>query len=421
MGTPAQSLRTIIDTGSSDIWVNVKTSKFCQEGNCLFGGAYDLNSRSKVLLSDKFDGDYGENHDHVSGQYVKDSIYFDHRVVSNVQFGVALTSNTDIGTFGIGYPANQAQPSGSTKGPYTSFAEELINNKLIKINAFSMWLEADHIGTILFGGVDRARYHDKLKSVPILPYDGTPPVYVEFHILLRELAFSQEETITKLASSQKTLPSRVLLDSGTNVIFLPPTLLDDIFNILDAFNPPDANPLVDCKFLESTLTFDFTFDSTVIKIPVGSLIEQWDGITQEGTTRKLCELRLIANDHDFILGTPFLRNTYVVYNLKDNEISLALVKQGAIASDIIEISPNEADVSDSASPTDSESFNTPNDGSTNLASAAINNPTDGTPPPTDLTPQIPEIADNSQNVFDTQGTTKSLNDNTVDDFTDAET
>lgn len=418
MGTPAQSLRTVIDTGSSDIWVNVKTSKFCQEGNCLFGGAYDLNSRSKVLLSDKFDADYGDFHDHVSGQYVKDSIYFDHRVVSNVQFGVALTSNMDIGTFGIGYPAFQAQPSGSTKGPYTSFAEELINNGLIKINAFSMWMEADHVGTILFGGVDRTRYHDKLKSVPILPYDGPPPVYVEFRILLRGIAFSQGETITKLASSQKILPIRVLLDSGTNAILLPPTLVDDIINILDAFKPPDANPLVDCKLLESTLTVDFTFDSTVIKIPVGSLIEQWDGTTQKGTTRKLCELRLEANDHNFILGTPFLRNTYVVYNLKDNEISLALVKQGAIASDIIEISPNEADVSDSASSTDSEAFNTPNESSPNLASA---NPAHGTPPPTDLTPQVPEIADNSQNVFDTQGPTISLNDITDDDFINAET
>lgn len=104
VGTPAQSLSLIIDTGSSDIWVNVPTSKFCQTGHCLTV-TYDPKSRSKRIVNNNFRIKY-EDGQGASGQFVTDSIYFDHKTVSNVQFGLAFFSEKDPGTFGIGYSAN---------------------------------------------------------------------------------------------------------------------------------------------------------------------------------------------------------------------------------------------------------------------------------------------------------------------------
>lgn len=361
MGTPAQSLRLVVDTGSSDIWVNVQTSEFCRAGHCLVGGAYDPNSRTKVVVNNDFAITYGDG-DSASGQFVKDSMYFDHRVVPDVQFGLGFFSDLDPGTFGIGYPANQAQPIIGPGKNYRSFARALINNGIINLNAYSMWLNNDDTGSILFGGVDRTKYYDELKTVSIVSDNGE---YYDLQIMLHKIAFSREKATIELDSSKRVFPISVLLDSGSNTMRLPPSIVHDILEYLEWVDIPDSNPMVDCKLAESTLTLDFTFDSTVIRVPLWSLIEEWGGHTQAGTTKRLCSLVFLpSKGNDFLLGTPFLRALYVVYNLRDNEISLALAKYGATNSDIVEIGPSGAATKKPVSFGDPGAVNTPTDSST---------------------------------------------------------
>lgn len=370
---PAQSLSLEVDTGSSDIWVNSRTSKYCQAGNCLVGGAYDPNSTTKVVLSNDFYCSYGEGDmiTVVTGQIVKDSMYFSHRLVPNIQFGLAFDSDTDPGIFGVGYPANLAPPlDGTEREGYLTFAQTLINDRIININAFSMWLDTDDSGTILFGGVDTTRYHDKLTTVPVVRDEETNE-YLELKIMLHEISFSRDSIITKLDSSENIFPISVLLDSGSNISILPSGVVDDILKTLERVDIPGLDPMVDCKLAESTMTMDFAFDNTLIRIPIGSFVETWDGDTEPGTSKRLCSVPLIAAySNVYILGAPFLRSVYVVYNLRDNEISMALARYDASGNDFVEIGSSKAAASESVSSKDPEAVASVRDDSMGTASAA---------------------------------------------------
>lgn len=202
-----------------------------------------------------------------------------------------------------------------------------------------MWLDVESRGTVLFGGVDKTKYLDELKTVPILLDDGKG---VELQIGLHGLSISRENSVITAHhqnQNQNSNPISALLDSGSTSMILPAAFVKLILTTLESIDVPNYWPLVDCSIVESGMTLDFTFDSsTVIQIPMRGILEEWGGYIQPGTSKKLCSLHLgVAVDNLAILGTPFLRKTYVVYNLQDNEISLALIKHGVTDSDVVEI------------------------------------------------------------------------------------
>ena len=343
VGTPAQTLSLAVDTASSNIWVNVADSELCRDGGCQIGGAFKPDSATKMPLVKDFHISYDDGFT-ISGEYITDTMIFDHKSVTSVPFGLGIKSDTDPGVFGIGYSANQAQSHnpGAPKRKYPTFSQVLMRNGIIKIEAFSMWLDGEDSGNILFGGVDRAKYHDKLKPLPVLPEsDGT---FLLFRIRLFKLRLSQGNSEQALSSVQESFPLSVYLDSGCNYIQLPPHITAAIHQALKAKTITGNNwPLVDCDLRKSPLTLDFTFDSMTIQVSMSSLIGPWEKPHRGEATTKLCELALTSTTgKDFVLGTPFLRSVYVVYNMQNNEVSLAQINLDATGSEIVEISQTKS-------------------------------------------------------------------------------
>lgn len=335
VGTPAQTLSLQVDTGSSDIWVNARTSNLCLEGHCILGGSYDPNSRTKKIVSNEFWIEYGDKAT-ASGQFITDSIYFDHKMVPDVQFGLAFSSTSDPGMFGLGYPSNEAQlPLGQGRY-YTSFTRILVRHGIINIKAFSMWMIDDDKGVLLFGGADKNQYSGELKTVPIIPADDG--AFINIQIQLHKISFSQGKDILELPSG---IPSATtaLLDCGSNVVDVPHSIAAKIYSILEA-ETLENNDIyfIRCKLADSSMTINFNMAAITIQIALKSFIFPWDGKLRPKTADRLCRLPIqISPTNAFILGTPFLRNVYVVYDLDHNEISLAPVKRGVLDSDIVEI------------------------------------------------------------------------------------
>jgi hypothetical protein len=61
IGTPPQSIALQIDTGSSDIWVDISTSSFCQvPGNCVTGTYDNTSSSTYSYVNSLFEIQYGD-------------------------------------------------------------------------------------------------------------------------------------------------------------------------------------------------------------------------------------------------------------------------------------------------------------------------------------------------------------------------
>lgn len=96
MGTPEQSLRLVLDTGSSDLWCNTANSTLCSshQDACSASGTYDpTSSTTYSLVSSDFNISYADTSG-ASGDYVSDTLHIGHAAIADFQFGVGYWSSS---------------------------------------------------------------------------------------------------------------------------------------------------------------------------------------------------------------------------------------------------------------------------------------------------------------------------------------
>ncbi|OXV07882.1 hypothetical protein Egran_04354 [Elaphomyces granulatus] len=331
LGTPEQQLRLAIDTGSSDLWCNAANSLLCRHRNlCSASGAYDANSSSTYnFLSSDFNISYVDGTG-ATGDYVTDTITIGGTTLKNFQFGVGYTSTSAEGVLGIGYPSNEAQIVVNGDAAYANLPKAMEDGGFINSNAYSLWLNdvEANTGTILFGGVDTEQYHDQLQTLPIQRVDGE---YSEFIIALTGLSR------TSGSSSSYTygpLPIAVSLDSGSSLSYLPDSLVNSIYDDLQvSYDTSTGTPYVPCSMMDSDVNLTFTFSSPSIPVSMNELV-----LGSSSWHSEACVFGIApAGDSTAVLGDTFLRSAYVVYDLANNEISLAKTNFNATTHNILEI------------------------------------------------------------------------------------
>lgn len=331
-GMPAQKFFLRLDTGSSDIWVNSVASNYCRrvDIDCRFSGTYDESaSTSKAVINHDFRIRYLGG-DYATGDYLTDTFYVAGRYLDSMQFGLALDSNAD-GIFGHGYSSNQAAAADEGKDPYPNIFDIMVRKKLINLKAFSMWLDNLQNGHILYGRIDTTRFQGQLVTVPVVVSKDL----WQFMINLMDVRLSDKAKPMKLPLD--TFPIPVMLDSGSTGTFLPVNLVKEIHRVLQINEPGTMNNgLISCSLMQSDLTLDFTFGTpakpAMITIPI-----PMSAIFRPTGRDSLCRIQITPSDDHYSLGINFLSEAYIVYDMTNNQISLAPVKKGVSDINIVEI------------------------------------------------------------------------------------
>lgn len=371
------------------------TSKFCggRDRNCSIAGTFNPKaSTTQKLVNHDFSISYVDKKA-ASGDYVTDDLHFAGHELKDVQFGLGLASSSQRGFIGLGYPIREAYATSQKGNPFPNLPQILKDEGLINTNAYSLWLnnrEASH-GSLLFGGVDTAKFHGNLTTLPIEKKHGQ---FEQFLVNLTDLHFSHATNTSnssQFSSGKSILPLPVLLDSGSTLITLPKDVVHEIFRTLKVVAYDGKSAEIDCGIGYENFTLDFTFSAAKISVPMSELVlpippDQDGNEKTEDDGTPLCRLGITYTTKPttpLILGDTFLRSAYVVYDMSNNEISIAPTNFNALESNIVEIGTGD----------ENHIFNPPRTAET--TSSQSSSATAMTPPPTSSVAPVANSNDTS--------------------------
>ncbi|MBE3043874.1 A1 family peptidase [Candidatus Bathyarchaeota archaeon] len=338
VGTPPQDVRLHLDTGSSDLWVNTPSSDFCSSPDdpCKPGGTYSpSDSSSSNDAGGGFNISYADGSS-AMGDYVTDTFRLGAVSVPDLKFGVADKSETPRGILGLGYAANEAGALTKGDDPYDNLPLKLAAEGHTQSAAYSLYLndlDANR-GSILFGGVDRARYEGELATLPVQSEGGE---YTRLLVTLTRLEFDDEKVEDDMALA-------VLLDSGSSLTYLPDDIAETLYKAVGAsFSEDEGVATIPCSARDPARSLVFTFSSVKISVPLDELVIDLTASSTPAARRRAtsdeCVFGVAPADGDgtTVLGDTFMRSAYVVFDLENDEISLAQAKLNSSESDVQEI------------------------------------------------------------------------------------
>ncbi|KAJ5541307.1 hypothetical protein N7494_006383, partial [Penicillium frequentans] len=308
LGTPPQSFKVVLDTGSSNLWV---PSSECGSIACYLHSKYDSSDSSTYKKNGtSFDIQYGSGS--LSGFVSQDTLQIGDLKIKGQDFaeatsepGLAFAFGRFDGILGLGYDTisvNKMVPP----------VYNMINQGLLDEPVFAFYLgNANNEGDqseATFGGVDKSHYTGELITIP----------------LRRKAYWEVEFDAITLGNNKAELENTgVILDTGTSLIALPSTMAELLNKEIGATKGFTGQYSVDCATVDSLpdLTFtlsghDFTIGPHDYILEVqGSCISSFMGMDFPEPVGPLA-----------ILGDSFLRKWYSVYDLGNGSVGLAKAK-----------------------------------------------------------------------------------------------
>jgi len=305
LGTPPQTFKVVLDTGSSNLWV---PSKKCGSIACYLHKTYDADASSTYKSNGtSFEITYGSGS--LSGYVSQDTLTIGDLTVKKQDFaeateepGLAFAFGRFDGILGLGYDTI------SVNGIVPPFYQ-MVNQGLLDKAVFSFYLgDTTDQSEVVFGGIDESHYSGKLIKLPV-----RRKAYWE--VELDSIKFGKEE-----AAMENT---GAILDTGTSLIALPSSLAELLNKEIGAKKGWNGQYTVDCAKRDSLpgLTFklgghDFEISAYDYILEVsGSCISAFMGMDFPEPVGPL-----------IILGDAFLRRWYSVYDLENNSVGLAKSK-----------------------------------------------------------------------------------------------
>lgn len=348
VGTPPQVQTVILDTGSSDLYLDSRSSTACTESradlNSCRGGTYDTGASStyKTTIEGGFNTSFGDGST-ATGDFGTDVVQIGDVTLQNVQLGVARdvesTTGYAIGLMGVGYSFNEA-----SERVYPNMPEVLKDAGAINSRLYSVFLNdfGAATGTILFGGIDTSKYTGQLHTLncigqPVQASDDEVIYLVyEFVVAVTGLNASVSGKTTSYFSNgdptgQDGDSLQVLLDTGSAAWTVPTRLYNDIASSIPNLDRYGNLP---CSSQSSDISLSIEFGGQVtIDVPLRELVVPvYDAATNVQNTTSdgepLCTFMLspgeTSQDQPFLtLGDSILRSMYVVFDLDNGQVSIA--------------------------------------------------------------------------------------------------
>jgi saccharopepsin len=308
LGTPPQSFKVVLDTGSSNLWV---PSSECGSIACYLHQKYDSSASSTYKKNGSdFAIQYGSGS--LSGFVSQDTLKIGDLKVKGQDFaeatsepGLAFAFGRFDGILGLGFDTisvNKIVP------PFY----KMIEQGLLDEPVFAFYLgDANKEGDsseATFGGIDKDHYTGELINIPL-----RRKAYWEVDLD----AIALGDDVAELDNTG------VILDTGTSLIALPSNLAEMINTEIGAKKGFTGQYSVDCATRDSlpditfTLTgHNFTIGPYDYTLEVqGSCISAFMGMDFPEPVGPLA-----------ILGDAFLRKWYSVYDLGNSAVGLAKAK-----------------------------------------------------------------------------------------------
>jgi len=305
IGTPPQTFKVVLDTGSSNLWV---PSSECGSIACYLHTKYDSSSSSTYKKNGtSFEIRYGSGS--LSGFTSQDVMSIGDLKIKDQVFaeateepGLAFAFGRFDGILGLGYDTisvNKIVP------PFYS----MIDQGLLDEPVFAFYLsDTNGESEAIFGGVNEDHYTGKITEIP-----------------LRRKAYWEVDldAITFGDSTAELDNTGVILDTGTSLIALPSTLAELLNKEMGAKKGYNGQYSVDCDKRDSLPDLTFTLSGHDFSITPydyilevqGSCISTFMGMDFPEPVGPLA-----------ILGDAFLRKWYSVYDLGKNTVGLAKAK-----------------------------------------------------------------------------------------------
>jgi len=310
VGTPAQTFKVIFDTGSSNLWV---PSKGCTSPACKKHTTYDsTNSSTYTKNGQSFTLPYGSGT--CSGFLSLDTVTFGGIPIKGCTFGEVTNEPGEVwvespfdGILGMGYP-------GIAVDKVTPPFDMLMQQKSLPANQFAFFLQTGgkNGSTLTLGGADSQFYTGDFTYVNLAKAQKLAAYW---------LVSSSDMKVdgTSTGSCGGFLGCYMVVDTGTSVLTGPPSkiqaVLDKVGNVSADCSNADKLPTISITM--GGKDFDLGPDFYVIRAP-------------DDSGKETCQLGIQGVNAGlplWILGDPFLRKYYTVFDRDQNRVGFALAKQ----------------------------------------------------------------------------------------------
>lgn len=320
IGNPPQRVTVLVDTGSSELWVNpdCRTAKSRDQAEqCVKFGKYDpRKSQNAIGPFGKEQLNYGDPSDpktqtSATIYYYADAIALGGAKISNQTFGVVSQSKGQSqGIIGL---APDLKGGFDTNEPYTLVLSSMAEQGVIASRVFALDLRhADNqYGAVIYGGLDQSKFIGTLEKRPIVKgVGGEWRLGVELTTIGVTLS---SPSSFKVAGAD----ANVMLDSGTTITRMHSAVAQPILEALGAQDDGEGYYQVPCSMKSSAGSVDFGFGNKTIRVPFK------DFILDLGGSSSTCYVGMVLTTDQQILGDSVLRAGYFVFDWDNQEVHIA--------------------------------------------------------------------------------------------------